>query len=200
MKRTIALALLAASVAISGCARSTELVKTANVSTRTDVFQELPDGSPMPQGYADLRIATSLKTHKPGIYAFEKNFHGTPEYRLLINIDGQAMHVQGELSAEKIEPTLLRDPEAGEGIRYRFGKHLRLKAGSHRIVIALPGDEIAVEREIALVEGSVNSLLLEPLYGATAGKQRPGFYGVTSFYEGIKGFRVVLNGRLLQEE
>ena len=193
MKRKIILLPLLAITVTSGCAGSPELIRTSSVSTRNDVFQELKDGGSSPAEYADLRIVFSLKTHKPGIYS-RTDVHGTPEYRLLINIDGQAVQLQGNLYKENIEPRGLRDPEAGEGIRYRFSKILRLKAGTHKIVVAIPEDGIAVEREITLSEGN-NNLFLEPVYGSSTDKQRPGFYGVTSFTEGIKSFGVVLNGK-----
>ncbi|WP_298271115.1 hypothetical protein [Geobacter sp.] len=186
--------LIMAVMVMSGCADSSALIRTSRTSIRTDIFQELSNGGPVPAGYADLLVTSSLKTHMPGIYSV-KDIHGTPDYKLLLNIDGQAVQLRGSLREENIEPRGLRDPEAGEGIRYMFGKKLRLKAGMHRIVIASITDEIAIEREITLADGSVNSLVLEPLYGTTSGKRRPAFYGVTSFSEGIKGFRVVLNGK-----
>lgn len=196
MKRIILPAMIAAVVIISGCAKSPALITASSTSVRSDVFQELKDGGPIPLGYADLRITSTLKTHKPGIYPYDKNkAHGTTDFMLLLNIDGQAVRIKGIASKENIEPRSLRDPEAGEGIRYRFQKNLRLKSGAHRVVVAIPDEEIADEREINLVEGSNNSLVLEPLYGSAIGKQRPGFYGVTSFYQGIKGFWVVLNGK-----
>jgi hypothetical protein len=196
MKRIILPAMIAAVVIISGCAKSPALITESSTSVRSDVFQELKDGGPIPLGYADLRITSTLKTHKPGIYPYDKNkAHGTTDFMLLLNIDGQAVRIKGIASKENIEPRSLRDPEAGEGIRYRFQKNLRLKSGAHRVVVAIPDEEIADEREINLVEGSNNSLVLEPLYGSAIGKQRPGFYGVTSFYQGIKGFWVVLNGK-----
>lgn len=193
MKKMNLLLLIMALIVISGCAESSALIKASSTSVRSDVFQELKDGGPIPLGYADLRIISSLKTHKPGIYS-KNDIHGTHEYRLLINVDGQAVQLQGSLHEENIEPRGLRDPEAGEGIRYRFGRDLRLKAGTHKIVVAIPDDGLASEREITLSEGK-NNLVLEPIYGATPGKQRPGFYGVTSFKEGIKWFRLKLNGQ-----
>jgi len=196
MKRIILPAMIAAVVIISGCAKSPALITASSTSVRSDVFQELKDGGPIPLGYADLRITSTLKTHKPGIYPYDKNkAHGTTDFMLLLNIDGQAVRIKGTASEENIEPRSLRDPEAGEGIRYRFQKNLRLKSGAHRVVVAIPDEEIADEREFNLVEGSNNSLVLEPMYGSAIGKQRPGFYGLTSFSEGIKGFWVLLNGK-----
>ena len=192
--KKICLLLMASLTVLSGCAKSTALIKTGSNSIRSDVFQELSNGDIVPQGYADLRIVSSLKTHKPGIYPFEKKSHGMPGYRLLVNIDGQAIQLQGNLQNENSEPRGLRDPEAGDGIRYRFSKNLRLKAGTHKIIVALPDDEIAIEREITLSDNSNNTLVVEPVYGAVAIKQRPAFYRATSFKEGLNRLRLTLNG------
>jgi len=196
MKKLIVLLSLLVVAVINGCATSPELIRAAGTGTRSDVFQELADGGAIPPGYADLRISSSLKTHSPGIYS-AKDFHGTPEYKLLVNIDGQAAQMQGTLTPENSEARGLRDPEAGGGVRYRFSKNLRLKAGKHRIIIGVLEDEIAIEREVTLAEGTHNSLVLEPSYRGTPSKRRPGFYGETSYKEGLKGFRVVLNGEAL---
>lgn len=196
MEKLITLLSLLAVVVLNGCATNPELIRVASIGMRSDIFQELPDGGSIPKGYADLRIVSSLKSHRPGIYSI-KDIHGTPEYRMLLNIDGQATRIQGNLREENSESRGLRDPEAGEGIRYQFSKNLRLKAGSHKIVIAILEDEIAVEQEIALADGSRNSLVLEPSYRSTATKRRPGFYGETSFKEGLKGLRGILNGKPL---
>lgn len=185
--------MIMAMIVTGGCAENYALIKASGTSVRHDVFQELTDGAPVPPGHADLRIVSSLKTHKPGIYPSERAAHGTPEYRLLVNIDGQAVQVPGSLHEENRESQGLDDPEAGDGIRYRFSKVLRLKAGAHRLVVALPDDGVAAEREIVLAEGSRNRLVLEPLYRVTPGKRRLGLYGATSFLEGLREFRLFLN-------
>jgi hypothetical protein len=182
---------------LSACAQNVELIKSLSTTTSADVFRELPVKASIPQGYADLYVLASLKTHKPGIYPFEKKPHGTADYMLLLNIDGQATHIKGTLKDEDSEARFLRDPEAGEGIRYNFRKDVRLKAGSHKIAVAIPDDAVIIVTDVNLSEGSTNFLVLEPVYGTTAGKQRPGFYGVTSFSQGMKGFKAYLNGRPL---
>lgn len=184
MKKLIILLSLLLIAMINGCATS-------------PVFQELTDVGPVPQGYADLRIVSSLKTHKPGMYPFDKKPHGIPDYKLVVDIDGQVTMVAGTLQEENIEPRKIRDPEAGEGIRYIFRKDVRLKAGLHKIVISIPEDNVAVERELTLKEGSANDLVLEPLYGSISPKGHPTYYGPTSFLSGITGFRVILNGKPL---
>jgi hypothetical protein len=114
---------------------------------------------------------------------------------MLLNIDGQAVLLQGTLQQENSEPMKMVDPEAGDGIRYRFSRNIRLKAGLHKVVIALPDDEVAVAREIALSEGDRYSLVVEPIYSTKPGKRRPGMYSTTSFTEGIRTIRLMLNGQ-----
>lgn len=179
---------------ITGCAESSALIKANRTSIRTDVFDELTGSASAPQGYVDLRVTSSLKTHNPGIFS-AKDIHGTPDYKLLLNIDGQAVQLQGTLRSENSEPTKLVDPEAGNGIRYRFSKNLRLKAGTHKIVVALPEDEVAVAREITLSEGGLNSLVVEPIYSAVPGKWPPRHLNTRSFKEGIRSLRIMLNGK-----
>ncbi len=178
-----------------GCgADSATLIKANNTSLRTDVFEELASNGMTPRGFSDLSITGSLKTHKPGAH-FLADGHGTSDYNLLVNIDGQATVVKGILQQENSEPAKLADPEAGNGIRYRFGKSLRLKAGSHKIIVAIPHDGVAVEKNVNLVEGSVNSLVLEPVYYSAPVSRRSSAYGATHFKGGIRGIRLTLNSR-----
>ncbi|MDA8428273.1 MAG: hypothetical protein M0T70_03355 [Geobacteraceae bacterium] len=193
MKKTSLLLMLSLMV-LSGCAESSALIKANSTSLRTDIYEELVNGATAPQGYVDLRVSATLKTHRPGIFS-AKDIHGTPDYKLLLNIDGQAVLLQGTLQKENSEPMKLVDPEAGDGIRYRFSKNLRLKAGLHKLVVALPDDEIAVAREITLNEGDRNNLVIEPVYSTKPGKRRPGMYSTTSFTEGIRSLNVTLNGK-----
>jgi hypothetical protein len=191
----ICLLALMTTMVLSGCAESSSLIKTGSNSIQTDVFQELSNGGIVPEGYADLRVTSSVKTHKFGIYPSEKKSHGTSEYRLLINIDGQALQLQGDLQKENTEPRGIRDPEAGDGMRSRFSKNIRLKSGAHKIIVAIPDDDIATQGEFTLSDKSKNSLAVAPSYGASSGQRRPGFSGVTSFREGVKRLWLTLNGQ-----
>lgn len=187
----LALTLLAA----GGCSvDSAALIRANSASSRMDVFEEPASAGTAPQGFSDLSITGSLKTHKPGAHSLADS-HGTADYNLLVNIDGQATMVRAMLQQENSEPAKLVDPEAGSGIRYRFGTSLRLKAGSHRIVVAIPHDGVAVEKDVTLVEGSINRLVLEPVYSSTPISGRSSTYGTTHFKEGIRGIRLTLNGR-----
>jgi hypothetical protein len=196
MMKKASLLLMLSLMVLSGCAESSALIKANSTSLRTDVFEELTNGATAPQGYVDLRVTATLKTHKPGTFS-AKDIHGTPDYKLLLNIDGQAVQLQGTLRSENSEPMKLVDPEAGDGIRYLFSKILRLKAGTHRVVVALPDDEVAVAREITFSDGTPNSLVVEPIYSTKPGKKMPGTYSTTNFREGIRSLRIMFNGKEL---
>jgi hypothetical protein len=196
MRKITFLVATIAMMVVSGCASSTALIKASNSSSRSDVFEQISNGGILPPGYADLHISSSLKTHQSGMYS-SKDLHGTSDYKLLVNIDGQAIQLQGALHEEDSETSGVRDTEVGEGTRYRFNTKLRLRAGVHKVVLALPADDLAVEQQITLTEGNSNHLILEPVYRQSPGKRRPGFYGVTSYKEGIKGIRLILNDNLL---
>ncbi len=178
---------------INGCAESSALIKANSTSIRTDIFEELASDGVAPKGFCDLHITSTFKTHKPGIYS-ASDIHGTPDYKLLVNIGGQAVLLQGSLRNENSDPIKLVDPEAGDGVRYRFSKNLRLKTGTHKVVVALPDDEIAVAREIVLTDGKMNHLVVEPAYSSAPGQRRPGV-STTSFKEGIRTIRITLNGQ-----
>ncbi|GAM08352.1 hypothetical protein OR1_00623 [Geobacter sp. OR-1] len=180
-------------VILEGCAGNKKLVNSMSFSTSQSVFQEINENASPVSGYVVLRIYSSFKTHKPGIYSI-KDVHGTQEYTLLVNIDGQAITLRGRISEEKSGTRPMGDPEGGEGVRYIFEKKIRLKTGVHKLVIALPVDDLVAEREVDLPEGENNSLTVEPIYGAVPGKPRPGTYGLSSYKEGIKSFRLLLNG------
>ena len=99
-----------------------------------------------------MSIYSTLKTHKPGIYS-SKDLHGTSDYKLLANIDGQAIQLPGTPHEEDSETHGVRGTEVGEGSRYTFTTKLRLRAGTHNVVLALPADDLAIERQVTLTEG-----------------------------------------------
>ena len=197
MKKTMQVFATAMTLAIlAGCAGNKELVKAMGTSTSQNVFQGIDVHLPPVPGYVDLSIYSTLKTHKPGIHS-SSDVHGTQEYMLLVNIDGQATTLKGRLIGERSEARSMRDPEEGEGIIYQFAKIVRAKAGVHRVAIALPADDRVAERDVVFSEGENYSLTVEPVYYSVPGMQRPGTNGLTSFKEGIRSFRLLLNGKAI---
>jgi hypothetical protein len=176
---------------LEGCAGNKELIKAMSVSSNHRVFEVVEvNASPIP-GYADLHIHSYLKTHKPGIHA-ERDTHGTQEYMLLVNIDGQSARIPGRLDAVT---SAMCDSEQGEGVSYEFKTRLRVKAGIHKIVVALPVDDLVAESEVNIPDGGNNTLTVEPVYDPIPGKKRAGTFGrLTSFKQGINAIRIMLNG------
>lgn len=192
MKIQVVATIIVALGILTGCAGDRGLINAMSTSIRQDVFQDFHGTRHIPPGFASLRVVSSLKTHLPGTYS-DKDLHGTPEYQLLVNIDGQAEHLTASLREERRGQPALRDSEEGHGIRYLFQKQYLLKSGIHRVFVSLPFDGAAVEREIYLADGSSNTLVLEPVYSLARDKRRIGFYTKTSFKEGIKGLTAKIN-------
>jgi hypothetical protein len=175
----------------TGCA--TSLSRQAALNSRSDVFTKVNESMAIMAGQAELSISARVKTHREFDCPInQQHSHGTPAYKLLVNIDGQALPITGELKEEKSVNATNVDQENGNGIRYTFRQRLRLAAGKHRLIVSLPDDGIAVARDILLDEKSANSLGVEPVYNTRSGPPRVG-----DFHEGIKGLTLYLNGSLL---
>ncbi|ACH38956.1 lipoprotein, putative [Citrifermentans bemidjiense Bem] len=196
MKKVRLLALGAVFAVFAGCAGSPQAMLKQEIVKSGEVFWEMGKGGGAPEGYADLTVTASIKTHKERA-SLVRDRHGSADYTLLLSIDGQAVIVTGEARPERMEASPFAHSEAGKGVRYLFTKTLRLQAGTHRIALSLPEDQVGVVHDITFGSGSANQLVLEPVYAAVAGKPRPGFTGATSFKEGISRMQVALNGTML---
>ena len=180
---------------MSGCA--TGLTNQATTNSRSDVFR-VANGGTVQEGDSELNISGSLKTHRN--FEYPLNFphsHGTADYRLILNIDGQSHVVSAQLKEETLVNYAPGDPEEGFGIRYLFRERFHLPAGRHRIILSLPDDGIAVSREIDLDAGSVNSLVIGPDYNVNGSARKTMVKRNSDFRAGIKGLRLTLNGAQL---
>ncbi|MBJ6800077.1 hypothetical protein [Geomonas propionica] len=182
---------------LAGCADTSALVRPVSSSGFEKVFDVRGGEARLKTGEAGLDVAAMLKTHKARPSLFPDR-HGTPEFRLQVSIDGQADAWPGALHEERGRFLNLADPEAGAGVRYRFFKPLRLKAGTHQMVVALPDEGVSVKRSITLEEGRLHTLVVEPVYSAKAEKRRPGLFGSATFKEGVRSFRLILDGKQLE--
>lgn len=180
---------------LGGCAHEAGLAQKSMISTRSDVFREISQENDAAPGVTTLVITASLKTHRPGIYPFDVPTHGNVDYRLVVNIDGQSLQLNGNPQSEDTEQTIARAPEEGVGIRYRFRTFLKISGGRHRVIVALPDDGVAVKSMVTLEEGKENTLRIAPIYGSARSSRKPAMYGGSSFMEGIRGLTEHLNGK-----
>jgi hypothetical protein len=178
---------------IAGC--SSQNIITMSNGVRQDIFKVASCKEPIPSKNTDLIVVSSIKTMKPGNIFWGKTSRGTSEYSLLLNIDGQATRVKGDIVEEKTAVTGIWDPEEGEGIRYLYRIELCLSAGPHKISVALPEDGTSWEGGISLTERTFNVLKMAPVYRRRHVERLPALNAETSFSEGIKGFRAYLNGK-----
>lgn len=190
MKKII---VLLASVALfSGCA-STETIKRLESQSGQGVFQVVEQSSTAPvTGFGDLQVSLSVKTRKSGSVLIDTTDYGTERYQMLVGVKGQTQRVIGAMKTETGEYQGSTDPEAGNGVRYRFNTTLRLPVGTHKISVALPGDGVVLEHDVTVHHG-MNRLALKPVYGMKSSYTLLGFRGERTSYEGVAA--LVVNGQ-----
>ena len=173
-------------VAVSGCANNRDLIANASIATRSDVFTEVMS-SDAQTGKAIADFTFSVKSNSyylMGTYGK----HTVPPYRVHLNICGQVTVLEAEPILEDIGPVDSKVPESGTGWKYQFSKRIALAPGKHRVTIALPIDDVIVEREIELRPG-INKITVTPVYKRKT--LRP--YKGENFTAGVKTVEVSVN-------
>ena len=198
MKKRITYLLLGALIGgLAGCGLTAREIRNRSLSERTDVFEEVKEENPLPAGYVDLVVRTSIKTHLEGYYFFEaqETFHGKPGYPFLINIDGQARiwKIDGQKEfIPQFDEQGRRGVEGGEGYRYTFDQRIRLRPGLHKLFFSLPGEDYSIESDVLLVEGRINILVFKPIYGSKK------MTNIRNFSYGVAGGELFFNEKLLR--
>jgi hypothetical protein len=196
-KRITSLLLIALIGVLVGCGLTSREIWNRSLSERTDVFEEVTEGRPLPAGYVELVVRASIKTHLERYYFFEsqETFHGQPGYPFLINIDGQAniWKIDGQNeSTPKYDQHGRRDVEGGEGRKYTLNQRIRLRPGPHKLFFGLPGEDYFIETDLLLVEGRMNILEFKPIYRSKKGSSK------RNFLYGVAGGELLFNGKLIQ--
>lgn len=160
MKVSMAGVTLMLCVVASGCANNRDLITKTSIATRSDVFTEVVNSN-VQNGKALINFSFSVKSNSyylMGTYGK----HTTPPYRVHLNIDGQATILEAEpvLDKSPFDPNV---PDSGAGWKYHFNKQLTLAPGKHKLTIALPLDDVIVEREVEL-NAEVNTITVTPVY------------------------------------
>lgn len=182
--------LLLSCVLLVGCA-ATETIRRLESQTGQGVFPVVDQESrPAPAGFGDLQVSLTVKTRKPNSVLIDTTGYGTDRYQLLVGAGDQVRRVTGSMTVETGAYRGSSDPEAGNGVRYRFATTLRLPVGMHRLTVALPGDGVVLEHPVEIRQGS-NTLALKPVYRMKKKYRRIGFPGPRTYYEGVKKLAVV---------
>jgi hypothetical protein len=168
---------------------TSHFMQAKSQTARNDVFSEADEKGAIPNGYADLEISASIKTHVEGFYPLESkdSLHGKKGYPFVLNVDGQAVVWKVDGREETIPPYFERggrNPEGGTGIRYVVRKKIRLAAGSHRLYFGLPAEDYYREFDVMLTACGTYALTFEPVY-----KQRiPGLQRIPNIRNFTNGF------------
>lgn len=173
---------------VAGCATGGRVVNSPPPAPRSGIFVETTEAGPLPGGTAEMEIRMRVKTPHAGYFLLGSGGipHGTAEYTVLLNIDGQA--VEWKLSGfEETRPALdsngTRTPEGGKGVVYVLKKKIRISPGSHRVFFSLPAEDASTGIDITVKEKGIYSLVLAPVYGK--GKRYPNGY----FTKGVRKLR-----------
>jgi hypothetical protein len=180
-------------IALTGCGTAAKEIQIKSRSERTGVFTEINKAAPPVQGFVDVTIKASIKTHLEGYYVLESrnSVHGKQGYPFLINIDGQAATWTAEGKKDTLplydkDGKTSHDPDAGEGIKYVLEKKIRLRAGVHKVFLGLSADDYFKEVEITLEEGVPLILEFKPIYNYKTHPTR-----ISTFLMGIKEYEVI---------
>jgi len=208
MKKFLMFLMVIVSGTLLGCGATAKEIRAKSFGEKADVFHEVKGESTPPQGFTDVVIKVSVKTHNEGYYILEskESLHGKKGYPFLINIDGQAVTWKSDGQRDNKpkydgEGKAVPDPEAGDGIKYVIEKKIRLAAGSHRIFLGLPEDDYAVETNLVLKEGGPYVLEFKPVYKSQRKhysiRKAERFKRNETYMKGIKKFDLFLDGNPL---
>ncbi|QEM68854.1 hypothetical protein FO488_12275 [Geobacter sp. FeAm09] len=178
-------ALLLLGVAASGCANNRDLIAKSVIPARNDVFTEGGNGAQAGRAVVDFTLLV-----KSNLYYLMGTYgkHTAPPYRAHLNIDGQTTILEADPILEDNNSVGLKAPESGTGWKYQFSKRLTLAPGKHRLSIALPIDDVIVEREIEIRPG-INTVAVTPVYKRKM--LRP--YKGENFSAGVKTVEIAVN-------
>ncbi|MDD2366703.1 MAG: hypothetical protein PHN84_11120 [Desulfuromonadaceae bacterium] len=148
-------------VGASGCANNRDLIAKTSIANRSDVFNEVVNSDVQTEkAIIDFSFAVKSNSYYlMGTYGK----HTEPPYRVHLNIDGQVTVLDAEPNLEDRSPVDSKVPESGIGWKYQFSKRIALAPGKRRLTIALPVDDVIVEKEVELGSGE-NFVTVTPIY------------------------------------
>jgi hypothetical protein len=181
----------------AACSTTSGEIITKSQCTRTDVFAEMDQKeASTDQGFAELVVRSSIKTHS-GDHPlwWVKDAHGGPGYRVVFNVDGQAITWEIAPQDDVIRKSFEEradDPEAGSGVRYVVEKRLRFRSGEKTVFLGLPEETCCTSVKIRIEEGRENVLEFRPIY------RRSGTRNIRNFTYGVERLEVFFNGNRIE--
>jgi hypothetical protein len=158
-----------------------------------DVFQIVRDGAPVGADDVIVTISASIKTHnKESAVLFEPSKHGSDDYLLIVDINGQSLSLPLQTSEETTNTDPQTDPESGSGLRYSYKATVRVLPGRYTVTAYLPTENVTASQEVQISGGS-RDIIVKPLYRGLAGRKPASLRWVPSFKDGVKALNIVVN-------
>lgn len=165
--------------------------RPAAVGPHPEVFRLAEAGTVPGSGQAVVTITASIKSHKDSSLLFETARHGSSDYPLLIEIDGQSFSLPVRIMEENTPSAPLSDPEGGAGLRYSYNATLLLEPGVHTLTARMPTEHVETSRELKIRAGSGN-IMIRPLYRSSAGRKPASLRWVPNYMDGVGGLSIVV--------
>jgi predicted small secreted protein len=173
---------------LAACAGS----NTAGMGKRSDVFQVVTAGTTAGMDEAFITISASIKTHKEYPLLFEPAKHGSDDYRLVVDINGQSLELPVQTTEEATDSDPQTDPESGTGLRYSYTATVRLRPGRYTVTARLPTGNVTAIQDVQITAGSKN-ITVKPIYRGSAGSKPASLRWVPAFRDGVSGLDIVAN-------
>jgi hypothetical protein len=187
MKVRIGMLLVLCSI-LAACAGSNGV----RMGQRTDVFQVVREGVPPGADEVLVSISASIKTHKESLMLIEPAKHGSDDYLLFIDINGQSINLPVQTVEETTDTDPLLDPESGAGLRYNYKTTIRLQPGRYTVSAYLPTEDVQTSQEIQL-SGSSKDITVKPLYRGSSGRKPAALRWIPNFKDGVTGLKLLVN-------
>jgi hypothetical protein len=180
--------ILAACSMLAACAGSNNVT----MGMRSDVFQVSAEGAAAGKHDVPVTITASIKTHTESPILFEPAKHGSEDYRLIVDINGQCIIMPVRIIAETTATDPQTDPESGEGVRYSYKATVKLRPGTYTVTAYLPTENVKTSREVQISADS-RYITVKPLYRGSAGRKPASLRWAPSFRDGVIDLNITVN-------
>ncbi len=118
--------LLLSFILLTGCASTATIKRLESLAGQEVIQMERPSDQSTPEGFGDLQVSLTVKTRKPNTVLIDTTGYGTERYQMLVGVGDQVRRLSGVMTGEPGAYRGSSDPEAGNGVRYRFATTMRL--------------------------------------------------------------------------
>jgi len=150
-----------AGFALAGCANNREQLVQSVHSNGNEIFSGAAVSKAEP-GMANVDFSFSVKNNAAR-FAWMSFKHRNPPFRVHVTLDGKTTILNAEPKWDDVGALLANVAESGAGWKYQFSTRFAVTPGRHKLSIALPVEQVVVERTIEVRAGE-NTIIVHPVY------------------------------------